>query len=167
MSPARTADIVQRFFNAQTQPIEDHGGHVDKFMGDGLMAFWVLRSDQADVAAYESAVAAAETAVAEVKGISIGTESLDLRVGLHFGSVLSGDFGSDTRHQFTLIGADVNKAARLEEVHNEDVTSGNRDLGSIRLSAEMRATLSLSLQRKYQRHSECEAKNIGKVAFYS
>ena len=167
MSPSRTADIVQRFFNAQTQPIEERGGHIDKFMGDGLMAFWMLPTDVADVAICEAAVAAAEEAVAEVNGIVIGSEALDLRVGLHFGLVLSGDFGSATRHQFTLIGADVNKAARLEEIHPADVTSGSRELGPIRLSAEFRSNLPISLQQKYARHSVSDAKNIGQVEFYS
>jgi class 3 adenylate cyclase len=167
MSPTRTADIVQRFFNAQTQPIEDRGGYIDKFMGDGLMAFWMLPTDAADIAICEAAVAAAEEAVAEVTGIAIGSEPLDLRVGLHFGLVLSGDFGSATRHQFTLIGADVNKAARLEEIHPADISSGSRELGPIRLSAEFRSNLPLSLQRKYARHSVSEAKNIGQVEFYS
>ena len=166
MSPARTADIVQRFFNAQTQPIEDRGGHIDKFMGDGLMAFWVLPTDVADIAVCEAAVLAAEEAVAEVSGIAIGNEPLDLRVGLHFGLVLSGDFGSATRHQFTLIGADVNKAARLEEIQAADVTSGSRDLGPIRLSAEFRNNLPASLQHKYRRHGISEAKNIGQIEFY-
>lgn len=167
MTPARTADIVQRFFNAQTHPIEERGGHIDKFMGDGLMAFWALTSDKADVALCEAALLAAEEAVAEVGGIAIGSEPLSLRVGLHFGLVLSGDFGSASRHQFTLIGADVNKAARLEEIHPQDVVAGNHDLGPIRLSAELHASLPLSLQRKYGRRSEAEAKNIGRLEFFS
>ncbi len=42
LAPRRTADVVQRFFNAQSTPVTTHGGHIDKFMGDGMMAFWVL-----------------------------------------------------------------------------------------------------------------------------
>lgn len=167
MSPARTADIVQRFFNAQTHPIETRNGHIDKFMGDGLMAFWELPNDDTAPTICEAAIYAAEEAVAEVAGITIGNEALQLRVGLHFGLVLSGDFGSATRHQFTLIGADVNKAARLEELHAGDVRSGSSDIGPIRLSAEFHSHLPVSLQRKYDRSTIAEAKNIGDLEFYS
>ena len=167
MSPARTADIVQRFFNAQTEPIEARGGHIDKFMGDGLMAFWVLPTDDIEVANCETAITAAETATQEVSGITIGKEPLSLRVGLHFGLVLSGDFGSATRHQFTLIGAEVNKAARLEAANASNVISGNRDLGPVRISEEFRANLTASSQDKYRRRTVSDARNIGQLEFYS
>ena len=167
MTPQRTADIVQRFFNAQTQPIQDRGGHIDKFMGDGLMAFWILPQNETDSAICEAAVAAAEEAVHEVAGISIGDEPLELRVGLHLGLVLSGDFGSASRHQFTLIGPDVNKAARLEELHDVDVTGGATHLGTVRLSTELYERLPLTAQRKYARRSTASAKNIGEIDLYS
>ncbi|HSF94170.1 MAG TPA: adenylate/guanylate cyclase domain-containing protein [Thermohalobaculum sp.] len=166
LAPARTADVVQRFFNAQTQPIQEMGGHIDKFVGDGLMAFWVPPGDSSVATCCEAALRAAEQAVEAVRGISIGPNALDLRVGLHTGLVLSGDFGSATRHQFTLIGPEVNKAARLEQVHEADVRSGEPHLGPIRMSAEFRAELSDLTRRRYGRQSVAEAKNIGEITFY-
>lgn len=166
LPPSRTADVMQRFFNAQTQPIQDMGGHVDKFVGDGLMAFWVPPEADSVQSTCEAALRAAEQAVRKVRRIAIGANALDLRVGLHAGMVLSGDFGSATRHQFTLIGPEVNKAARLEQVHRADIRKGAAELGPIRISAEFRAELSAESRQRYARHSIAEAKNIGLIELY-
>lgn len=166
LAPARTADLVQRFFNAQSRPIEDSGGHVDKFVGDGLMAFWVPPEERSVRACCEAALKAAEKSVNEVRDISVGPNGLDLRIGLHAGPVVSGDFGSTTRHQFTLIGPEVNKAARLEQIHAADVREGAGTVGAIRMSAEFRAQLSPLTQRRYPHKSIAEAKNIGLIEFY-
>ncbi len=166
MPPSRTADIMQRFFNAQSAPVADHGGHIDKFIGDGMMAFWVLSDTEPANLKCLQALRAAEEAVSAVAKICIGDKSLHLRIGLHIGMVLSGDFGSTTRHQFTLIGPEVNRAARLEQVHLEDVLDGAAGLGAIRLSAEFRDELSEPIQKRYGHAVRAKAKNIGEIAIF-
>jgi class 3 adenylate cyclase len=167
LKPSQTADVVQSFFNAQSGPITAHGGHIDKFVGDGLMAFWVIENASDASASCIEALRAAEESVAAVSNISIGENQLQVRIGLHTGLVLSGDFGSTTRHQFTLIGPEVNKAARLEQVHSEDIVDGETDVGAIRLSAEFRGELSDLTRQQYSRRSTAKAKNIGEVELYS
>ena len=167
LAPSRTADVVQRFFNAQSIPISTHGGHIDKFIGDGLMAFWPLAESEAASTKCLEALRAAEEAVKAVSGIRIGNNPLHLRLGLHIGLVLSGDFGSAARHQFTLIGPEVNKAARLEQVHAEDITEGKPDIGPIRLSVEFREELTDLTKKRYGRRSTAKAKNIGEIELYS
>ena len=167
LAPARTADVVQRFFNAQSDPIAEHGGHIDKFMGDGLMAFWVLSENETARPKCLEALKAAEKATKAVSEIQIGNQPLHLRIGLHIGPVLSGDFGSATRHQFTLIGPEVNKAARLEQAHDCDVLGEPNELGPIRLSAEFRDELGEQLKRRYGHLARVKAKNVGEIELYS
>ncbi len=167
MNPGRTADIVQRFFNAQSLPITSHGGYIDKFMGDGLMAFWIISEhEQADVKCME-ALRAAEEAVTAVGRIRIGSAPLNIRIGLHIGKVVSGDFGSATRNQFTLIGPEVNKAARLEQAHSADVLEGEKDIGSIRMSVEFRQKLIDPVKKQYGKRTKVKNKNIGEIELFS
>ncbi len=166
--PERIADIVQRFFNAQSVPILERGGHIDKFIGDGLMAFWILSGNDADAKnVCCNAVQAARQAAADVAKITIGNEPLALRIGLHVGLVLSGDFGSATRHQFTLIGTEVNKAARLEQIHSEDIIEGGGTLGGVRISREFRDELSDIEKKKFCNRFVVRAKNIGEAEIFT
>ena len=167
LAPTRTADIVQRFFNAQSLPITECGGHIDKFMGDGMMAFWIMSESERVGLRCSRAIKAAEQAVKAVGKIKIGMEPLCLRVGLHIGLVLSGDFGSVARHQFTLIGPEVNKAARLEQVHANEVVEGETDVGAVRISSDFRKELADPVKQKYRRYSKARAKNIGQIDLFS
>lgn len=169
LTPVRTADLVQRFFTSQGEAVRRYGGHVDKFIGDGMMAFWILSPDESESgsAACANALSAAEEAAIAVARISVGPKPLELRIGLHLGRVLSGDFGSATRHQFTLVGTEVNKAARLEQVHGEDIIDGEKDLGTIRLSEEFHKELPEKARKKYRRMSIAKGKNIGELRIFS
>ena len=169
LSPVRTADLVQRFFNAQAEAIQRHGGYIDKFMGDGLMAFWIMSANESESRkkACEEALIAAEEAIESVSLIHVGAEPLELRVGLHIGRALSGDFGSAHRHQFTLIGAAVNKAAQLEQVHEAEPSNNRDKLGPIRISVEFHDHLPHQVRERYAHRLLATTKNFGQLTLYS
>jgi class 3 adenylate cyclase len=88
--------------------IEDHGGRVDKFIGDGLLAVFGSPDRQADHA--DRALAAAM----EIGRAVNSTDGLRVGIGLNSGTVITGSVGSHTRHEFGIIGDAVSAAARVE-----------------------------------------------------
>lgn len=94
--------------------VEQHGGHVDKFLGDGLLAVFGAPEQLGDHA--DRAVAAARELVAKVRVAEIG---LDVAAGVNTGPVVAGAIGGSGRLNFTVIGDAVNVAARVEAATRE------------------------------------------------
>ena len=168
LSPMRAADLLQELFNVQVEAISSHAGHVDKFIGDGLMAFWILPSTHTKRRreACDRALEAAIEAVDGVSKICVGTKPLRIRIGLHVGQVLSGDFGSSSRHQFTLIGSNVNLAARLQQVSTTDPSGATDELSSIRASQQFYDALSKASQAHLDRSEAVKVKSVGRMTFH-
>jgi class 3 adenylate cyclase len=90
-----------------TQIIHDHGGEIDKYMGDGVMAFFANAED---------AVRAALTIQRTLANCDVGQtgHQLPTRIGLATGNVLLTKLGGSSRQEYTLIGDRVNVAARIQ-----------------------------------------------------
>jgi class 3 adenylate cyclase len=97
--------------------VDEHGGVVDKLLGDGLLAVFGAPDPRADHA--PAAVGAARRMVAAAASISgrpdRRPEPIRIGVGLHSGEVVAGDIGGDAFLDFTVIGSTVNTAARVQE----------------------------------------------------
>lgn len=106
--------VLNGFFDAMAGPIDDAGGTVLKFLGDGLLAVFPL-PDAADERrkVCRRAVAAARTAWRNVDDL---TDGLSFSIALHLGDVMFGNVGAARRLDFTVIGPAVNLAARLEKL---------------------------------------------------
>lgn len=120
-SPDETAEVIRRVMTLQAAAIKSAGGQIDKFIGDGLMAYWVIEGTRPEheAEAVERAYRAAMQAVSGVSAITGPDGSrLGLRIGLEFGEAITGNFGSEDRYAFTLIGHHVNLAARYEQARN-------------------------------------------------
>ena len=117
MAPEQLREVVNLFFSRMTRIIRAHGGTLDKFIGDAIMAFWGAPLDQPAHAA--AAVAAAREMAAAMPALNAelarrGLPALGLGIGLHTGVACVGDMGSDLRRSYTAMGDAVNLASRLE-----------------------------------------------------
>jgi adenylate cyclase len=115
--PEKVVGLLNRYFSAMSEIIFAHGGTLDKYIGDGLMAIF-----GAPNATPEDAENAVRTAVTMQKRlISLNQElttegfvPVNIGIGLHTGEATIGYIGSDQRSEYTAIGDTVNLAARLE-----------------------------------------------------
>lgn len=111
------ATWLNRHFSLLAAAVEAEGGTIDKFMGDGMMAFWGAPDEQPDHAerACRAALAIAR-AVAEdnPRSVAEGFPAVRLRIGIHTGRVLVGNIGAPDRLNFTIVGDAVNVGNRLE-----------------------------------------------------
>ncbi len=132
LSPAEITAVLNRYFTRMTQAIFAHGGTVDKFIGDAVMAFWGAPLPDAEQERHAVLAAQAmKAALAELNAelAEQGKPPLRLGIGIHSGEALVGNMGAESRLSYTAIGDTVNVASRLE--------GANKTLGSeILLSAE-------------------------------
>ncbi|MGP9820045.1 adenylate/guanylate cyclase domain-containing protein [Salinarimonas sp. NSM] len=139
LAPGEVGAVIRSLMDVQIAAIREAGGQIDKLMGDGLMAYWIVPDDARERERLPRAVEAALTAVQGVLGIA-GARGLDLdlRVGLHVGEVVIGDFGGNERIAFTLIGETVNTASRYEQAKR---CTSDLPLGRVRVSDAVYAAL--------------------------
>jgi len=129
IAPEMVAKLLNRYLEMLSQVVLDHGGVIDKFVGDAVVAFWGapiakpddgLRAAKAGYAIWQAGEAfRAEVAAMDPALPKIGKT----RVGLHWGEAVVGNFGGDTRIQYTALGDSMNTAARLESANKALATS--------------------------------------------
>lgn len=114
--------LLNRYFARMVHVIHEHGGTVDKFIGDGLMAFFgapnplELPERNALLAAQKMHQVLEEL---NHEFASEGGPFLRIGVGLHSGEAVIGQIGSEERHEYTAIGDTVNTASRIEGLCKE------------------------------------------------
>lgn len=119
LPPEKVVGILNQLFTILTEIIFRHGGTVDKFIGDSVMAMWGAPDAQEDHA--ERAVEAAEDML---RWLEVGNATwemehgvkLQLAIGISSGEAVVGNLGSRDRMEYTAIGHIVNIAARLEGI---------------------------------------------------
>jgi len=118
-TPEQVVDLLNRYFTRQVDVIFRHGGTLDKFIGDAVMAFWNAPTPSEGHA--EKAVAAAiemtqalDDFKRELQAGNEGLGDFDVGIGLHTGPAVVGFLGSDTRMEYTAIGDTVNLGSRIE-----------------------------------------------------
>jgi len=120
VSPEMVAKLLNRYLEMLSNVVLEHGGVIDKFVGDAVVAFWgapIARDDDADRAAKAGYAIweAGEAFREEVAAMDALLPPIGkTRVGLHFGEAVVGNFGGESRIQYTALGDSMNTAARLE-----------------------------------------------------
>ncbi len=117
LSPDQLSTLMNEYLTAMSDIILNQEGTVDKFIGDAIMAIW---GAPLDVAQQEiKAVTAALQSIRTLEDLHKEWQTRDLpeisiRIGINSGEMRVGNFGSQTRFDYTVIGDNVNLAARLE-----------------------------------------------------
>jgi adenylate cyclase len=117
--PVNDAAILTRdFLECLTQPVLDLGGTLDKYTGDGLVAFWgaPLPVDHHADLALDAAIRILENVRQFNENRKrLGLRSVRVRIGIESGIAMAGDFGTSSRSIYTAVGDSVNVASRLED----------------------------------------------------
>jgi adenylate cyclase len=117
IGPRETVSLLNEYFTEMVDAIFHHGGILDKYMGDGIMAlFGAPFVGETDA---DNALAAADDMMQRLAELNVrraadGREPLDIGIGLSSGAVVVGNIGSARRLDYTVIGDTVNLASRLE-----------------------------------------------------
>jgi class 3 adenylate cyclase len=162
-SPEATLDLLNRYLTVVSDAVEQYGGTVADFLGDGVVAFFgapVIHPDDPERAV--RAALAIQDAVMRLEIPSMEGVRLHVGVGITSGEVIAGNVGSERRMHYTVVGDPVNVASRLQtaagpgqilvdEVTHEQVRDLvlSQDLGSLRLAGKsdwVRAFNVLALQ---------------------
>jgi adenylate cyclase len=122
LPPEEVTRLLDRYFSRMVAAIHAHGGTLDKFMGDGIMAFFGAPQPRDNPCA--DAFAAAQAMLAALAEFNRemsaeGRPPLAIGIGLNYGAAVVGYIGAADRHEYTAIGDAVNTASRIEGLTKE------------------------------------------------
>ncbi|MFN0038068.1 MAG: CHASE2 domain-containing protein [Burkholderiales bacterium] len=115
-TPQEVVSLLNNYFGRQVEVIFRHGGALDKFIGDAIMALWGAPLDDANHAehAIHCALEMADTLDAFRRDLGDTGGDFDVGIGIHSGAAVVGLIGSEQRREYTAIGDTVNLASRIE-----------------------------------------------------
>jgi class 3 adenylate cyclase len=147
---------LTEFLTAASQAVHGHGGTIDKFIGDAVMAFWNAPGEEPHHA-LQACRAAIELRDAmrllrRPGGAAAGSPAV--RIGINTGQALVGNIGSDERLSFTAIGDAVNVASRLEALgkeHKAEILIGEATYEAVKAEARVRRVGEIAIRGRQGR----------------
>src|SRR5215472_2460595 len=127
MTPAALVNVLNRYMTVMSEPVRHHNGIIDKYIGDGIMAFWGPPFTGTEEHPGLACLAGFRAELPELIGLRRGVPEIDIRIGIATGDVVVGSIGSEQTRNYTVIGDTVNLASRLEGANK---TYGTRALVS-------------------------------------
>jgi adenylate cyclase len=116
LTPVETARLLTEYFSEMADCVFRHGGTLDKFIGDEVMAQWgapISEPDDADRALSAALDMVGALEELNASWLSQGRPQLQVGIGINFGEVFAGYLGSERRLEYTVIGDTVNTAKRM------------------------------------------------------
>lgn len=121
--PYDVIHLLNRYYKELCSPILLNHGYIDKYMGDGIMVLFGIEHNTPKESC-DAAVRAALGMLTRIKILNRYTEKhfdhkFDIRIGIHYGSVIVGEIGHPCKRQLTVLGESVNIASRIETANKE------------------------------------------------
>jgi len=122
MNPEDVVNFLNAYFEVMVGCVIQHGGVLDKFIGDCIMAlFGVPVSENGAAADARSAVACAQDMREQLialnaRRVAAGSPAIDMGIGIHTGELVAGNIGTPERMEYTVVGDTVNVSSRLEQL---------------------------------------------------
>jgi adenylate cyclase len=117
---SRIIPLLSRYFDAVSTEVQTHGGTIDKFIGDAVMAFWgAPKANAGHAIDCCRAALACQRAVLDADLRDDAGHPIKIRIGINSGDMLVGNIGSEVRLNYTVIGDAVNIASRLEGTNKQ------------------------------------------------
>lgn len=123
--PYDVVHLLNRYYREMGDIILQHGGHIDKYMGDGMLVLFGLNDEQQHAETIcHTAVQAARDMLAQLIPLNqyiqpFFDHEFQMRIGVHFGSVIVGNIGHPQHRQLTVLGDTVNIASRIETANKQ------------------------------------------------
>jgi adenylate cyclase len=117
LGPVKLVEVLNTFFSAMVEILEQHDGVVTQFQGDAILATFNVPVTNSEHAS--NAVQAAEEMLSCVSSTRFSGETLNIRIGVNTGPIVAGAIGAEGRLSYTVHGDAVNLAARLESLNKE------------------------------------------------
>lgn len=144
LEPEELIDGLNKHFTVMTDVAFHHGGTLDKYVGDGILAFFgdpIPFEDHAERAVVTALEMRQQLRGIRAKWSSHGDEELNVGIGISTGYVTVGNIGSATRTEYTVIGNHVNLASRLAQIAGHDrILVSERTLAAPNVRERVHAT---------------------------